>query len=392
MKVLHTADWHAGRTLHGRDRTPDIRDALYDLVEQALAEEVDAVLIAGDLFDMPTPSAAAERVVYNTLHALALEGIPIALIAGNHDSPDRIEALRPTLSLGGVYAFGVARTAGDGGAATIATRAGDLHIAALPFVSHRRLVRSAHLLDLGEVEQRMVYQDGMRTLIRNLAGALPTGAGPRILLAHGTMDGATLSSEYVFHSHEAYALPASVIPESIDYAALGHIHVPQGIADLPDTRGRYPGSLVQLDFGEDDGVRGPLLVTFNGAGAVERVRTLPIAARRPLLTETVTLDTLDTWASGRESGSAWVRLRIISPEPRPGIKERILRAHPDVIIVDLVLPEHERPEPVRIDLGRMDMERAFFEYHVDQRGREPTPALATAFKRVLDATTPTEAA
>ncbi len=390
MRILHTADWHAGRTLHGRSRTEEVRASLAALADIA-CESADVVLVSGDLYDSPTPSAEAEQAVYEFFHTLATEGVPAVVIAGNHDSPDRIDAVANVLALARVHAIGTPRTRSKGGRTTIATRAGDLQVATLPFISHRRLIRSQHLLGLGDDGQRVTYQEGMRTLFANLTAGMDLSV-PSVFMFHGTMDGATLSSEYTFHSVDAYAVPGDLIPPWITYAALGHIHVPQPVAGMDSDRARYPGSLIQLDFGDAGYPRGALMVTIDDL-LVQSVEPIHLTNARPLIVADVTPDTVAEWTTDyRTPGAAYVKLRVHLPEPRPGMKERLHREGPDVIAVDFILPEHERPEPVRIDAGEVDFERAFREYMVDQRGAEPSPDLAAAFQRVDHATTPKESA
>ena len=93
MRILHTADWHAGRVLRGVDRTPEIAQALGEILEIAQSERVDLILVAGDLFDTPNPSADAERAVYEFFLRSGQLGIPSVVIAGNHDSPQRLESV-----------------------------------------------------------------------------------------------------------------------------------------------------------------------------------------------------------------------------------------------------------------------------------------------------------
>ena len=93
MRLIHTADWHLGRRLKGVDRTPEIAAALEQLLSQAKSLQVDAVLIAGDIFDVPNPTAAAERVAYHFFCELEKANIPAVAIAGNHDSSFRIDSI-----------------------------------------------------------------------------------------------------------------------------------------------------------------------------------------------------------------------------------------------------------------------------------------------------------
>jgi DNA repair protein SbcD/Mre11 len=109
MRLLHTADWHAGRNLRGLDRTPEIRDALKEILGIAVSEKVDAVLVAGDVFDTPNPSAEAEAAVYDFFLELGAKGIPSVVIAGNHDSAHRLESVAGLLSRVRAHVLGQVR-------------------------------------------------------------------------------------------------------------------------------------------------------------------------------------------------------------------------------------------------------------------------------------------
>ena len=93
MRFLHTADWHIGRTMRGRSRASEFHDVLAELVEIARAEAVDAILVAGDVWDSAAPPPEADRVVYEALRECISHGLQVVLLGGNHDSPRKLEAL-----------------------------------------------------------------------------------------------------------------------------------------------------------------------------------------------------------------------------------------------------------------------------------------------------------
>lgn len=96
MRVLHTSDWHLGRTLEGRPRLPEQEQFFDELVEIATGEKVQLILVAGDVFDTYNPSAEAEELFYDALERLADGGRrAVVAIAGNHDSPERLHAANP---------------------------------------------------------------------------------------------------------------------------------------------------------------------------------------------------------------------------------------------------------------------------------------------------------
>ena len=115
MRFLHTADWHVGKTLKGRSRLDEQEQVLREIVGIARAHEVDAVLVAGDLYDTAAPTADAQKLVNRTLLGLARDGVPVIAIAGNHDHAATIDAYRAFAEAAGITLVGTVRTADRGG-------------------------------------------------------------------------------------------------------------------------------------------------------------------------------------------------------------------------------------------------------------------------------------
>ena len=114
MKFLHTADWHVGKTLKGRDRLDEQRAVLAEIAAIAEANEVDAVLVAGDVYDLSAPSAPAQQLVVQTLLRMRRAGAEVIVIAGNHDHGPTFEAYRPLMGVAGITLAGSVRVTGQG--------------------------------------------------------------------------------------------------------------------------------------------------------------------------------------------------------------------------------------------------------------------------------------
>ena len=106
MRILHTADWHVGATLRGRSRADEHREVLAEIVAIAEERDVDLAIVAGDLFHHPAPGPESEQIVYEALLKLARDDRQVVLVAGNHDNPARVEAIRPLLGMAGIHAAG----------------------------------------------------------------------------------------------------------------------------------------------------------------------------------------------------------------------------------------------------------------------------------------------
>src|SRR5690606_41882483 len=170
MRILHTADWHAGRTLHGVDRTPEVRRALEEIAELAVSERADVIVVAGDVFDSRNPVAAAEEAVYDFFLRTGAAGIPSVVIAGNHDSPARLDAVARVLRLADVHAVGGFRPAGAGGLLTLEVGGERLEVGALPVLAERRGVDAGARMEGGVGGQRGTYPATVRARVDHPAG------------------------------------------------------------------------------------------------------------------------------------------------------------------------------------------------------------------------------
>ncbi len=383
MRILHTADWHAGRTLHGVDRTPEVRRALEEIAELAVSERADVIVVAGDVFDSRNPSAAAEEAVYDFFLRTSAAGIPSVVIAGNHDSPARLDAVARVLRLADVHAVGGFRPAGAGGLLTLEVGGERLKVGALPFLSERRMVDAEALMESDVGAQRDTYRAIMRKLVDNLAGGFDHGS-VNLLAMHTTFEGATLAnSEYAFHCTSSYTVPSTIVPDSANYVALGHIHKPQSVVGLPENKARYSGSLLQLDFGEVGDAKGVLLVEAS-PGKPSRVTTLPLSSGRPLRRVVVEEEELDARMAELERLDGWLKLVVRLGRPRPGLKERLQQHLPDLLVVEQQLPGDPDEELEPIDLKGLSLVDAYQAYLREERGLEETDALVDLFRALHD--------
>lgn len=260
MKFLHTADWHVGKTMRGASRADEHRAVLAEIAEIAGRESVDAVLVAGDLFETAAPAPESEHIVYEALLALAATGAEIVVIAGNHDNPRRLAAVAPLLELGRVHLATDVRRPDSGGVVDIAGTGQVLRVGTLPFVSQRSIVRAADLLDKDATQLSPKYAERMRRVIEVVTGFVgERDDAVEVVCAHAFVDGGTLGGgERSAHTIFEYAIPAAAFPNTLHYVALGHLHRAQTMpAGCPV---RYSGSPLQLDFGETADTKSVTLV------------------------------------------------------------------------------------------------------------------------------------
>ena len=384
MKLLHTSDWHVGKTIRGHSRADEHRAVLAEIVGLAAKYDVDLVLVAGDLFETASPSAEAEAIVYRALLELASTGAEVAVIAGNHDNGRKLAAVAPVFEAAGrVRVVAEPLRPDDGGVCHLRTDAGeDVRLAMLPFVSQRGIVRAKDLMDSQAYENAQAYSDRMRLVI----DALAEGFGPdtvNILMAHAFVHGGRLGGgERAAHFIDEYALSAQAFPASAGYAALGHVHRPQRIAG--PGRIHYCGSPLQLDFGEEQQRKQVNLVEIE-PGLPPVVEPLPLSSGRVLRTVSGTLEELRE-ESEALSDEPW--LRVVVREPRRAgladdVREMLGEGVVDVRVEDSSRPVTGRPSRA----GKSAVE--LFDDFLGERNIGDD-RIRAGFKRLLEAEHATE--
>ena len=190
MKILHTSDWHVGKVLKGRDRHDEHSAVLASIVAAARAEDVDVVLVAGDLFETAAPTAKAQGLVMRSLLALREDGRQVVVIGGNHDNQALLDALyRPALAELGPHVLGAPRRPESGGLLRLRTRGREMiSVAALPFLSRRHAVRAAEVLLHEAAEHGLDYARHVADIVALLTRGF-TPDTVNVIMAHGTVLG-----------------------------------------------------------------------------------------------------------------------------------------------------------------------------------------------------------
>lgn len=300
MRLLHTADWHIGQTLNGWSREAEHRAFLGQLGDLIVQHEIDALIVAGDVFDGINPSGDALHMLYSALAGFRQRrpGLTTVMIAGNHDPAGRLEAPEAVLREIGVHVAGTLhRRAGrvEIERHLVALHDGEgvarAHVLAIPFLRAADLP-GLSLADGGEGGSPIVAATAR--LHAELADAAVAVAGglPIIVTGHLHCAGGTQSegAERRILIGGEHAVPPETYPAAFVYVALGHLHRPQ---DLAGGRVRYCGSpfpLSQVEIGYNHGVT---LLELDGS----RVTTTHLPLARPVpclrLPETGTLDPSD---------------------------------------------------------------------------------------------------
>jgi exonuclease SbcD len=342
MRILHTADWHVGKTLKGRARLDEQEAVLREIVGLARAHEVDVVLVAGDLYDTAAPSASAQQLVVRTLLGLARDGAQVVAIAGNHDHGPMLDAYRPLASAAGITLVGSVRTAADGGLIELTARSTGERatVAVLPFLSQRYAVGAAELVTRTPAEHTGAYDQQLRDILAALAAGFRDDA-VNLVTAHLTViDGVLGGGERTAQSIFEYAVPATIFPVDAHYVALGHLHRRQRMAAGCPVH--YSGAPLAVDFGEQENTPAVLLVEA-APGTPAHVTDLPITTARRLRTVRGTVAELAELAPAL--GADWLRVRVCEPA-RAGLRDEVTAVLPNALEVRID-PEFAAPLDVR---------------------------------------------
>jgi exonuclease SbcD len=331
MKILHTSDWHLGRPLYGRKRYAEFTaflDWLAGVIEQ---EQVNALVVAGDIFDNTTPSNRAQELYYGFLHRISQLACcrHVIIVAGNHDSPSFLDAPKPLLKVLNVHVIGDLPEDPADEVIVLRDARGEPEaiVCAVPYLHDRdlRTVEAGETIEAKNAKLaegiRQHYEMVCRIAepLRREAGAIPIIATGHLFTAGGTtVEGDGVRELYI---GSLAHVEAQIFPPAIDYLALGHLHVPQTVGAMP-TR-RYSGSPIPMGYGEARQHKIVLLADFTGHQAA--VQELSVPCFQQLERIQGPLETiLDRIAALRRAEStAWLEVEYIGTVPVPDLREQI---------------------------------------------------------------------
>jgi exonuclease SbcD len=270
MRLLHTSDWHIGRSLHGTDLLAEQETVLSGLAEVVAGESVDVVLVAGDVYDRAVPSADATGVLDRVLMRLRDAGAAVVLTPGNHDSARRLGFGAGLMARSGVHVRAVTPALDEPVLFTDAY--GEVAVYGLPYLEPEV---ARHELGLSEGRS---HEAVLAAAMDRVRGDLFLRPGARsVVLAHAFVGGGVPSdSERDICVGGVDLVPAAVF-DDVDYVALGHLHRPQTLSD----RIRYSGSPLAYSFGEAGQHKQAWLVDLDGDG-LAAVRAVPLPTPRRL--------------------------------------------------------------------------------------------------------------
>lgn len=344
MRLLHTSDWHLGQTLHNFERGYEHQHFLDWLLDTIVAEQADALLVAGDVFDNANPSAASQKQLYTFLQQARQRApkLNLIVIAGNHDSPGRLEAPGPLLAAHGIHAIGHVQRDGDGridiGRMVLPLAGADGQVAAwclaIPFLRPGDVPRIERQDGVEQDPATDPYLAGIALLYRQALDVALARRQPGqaiIAMGHCHMVGGAMSndSERRIVVGGTEMLPSGIFDSTIAYAALGHLHLAQTVGQQEHIR--YCGSPIPLSFAEVAYRHQILRIDLDGESvAAVTPLTVPRAVQllrvpsRPapvdvVLAELAALDLPDL----PPDAQPFLEVRVLLDAPQPGLRARI---------------------------------------------------------------------
>jgi len=400
MKILHTADWHLGKRLDRYMRLDEQRDVLDELIARADELEIDVVIVAGDLFDSFNPSSEAIELLYKSLKRLSKNGSrPVVAIAGNHDSPDRIDA--PDVlarECGIVFAGyphvhvrsgplcnGIYITKSEPGFIELQLPAYSypLRLLLTPYANEYRMKTFLGVTD-GEGEMRTVLQQHWQRLVDKYCDE----EGVNIMAAHlfvmkkgEAPPEEPVDEKPILHIGGAQAIYSENIPPQLQYVALGHLHRYQEI-DKERMPIVYSSSLLSYSFSEAGQEKYVVLVNAEPGRAIAMERIAIQTGKRLYRQRFEELEEALGWL--RTHPDSWVELTMVSDDfMNTEDRKALLQAHDGIVtIIPEIRNKNERTsEGSRIDLSQ-SIDELFVQYFMFKNGQQPNDELLTLFKEI----------
>ncbi|HJQ44277.1 MAG TPA: exonuclease SbcCD subunit D [Jatrophihabitantaceae bacterium] len=364
MRLIHTSDWHLGRSLHGEPLVQHQRAFLRWLAELAVDRDADVVVVAGDVYDRAVPPPDAVELLDEALSAFAAAGIAVLLTSGNHDSAIRLGFGRALSASAGVHLR--TRVAELDSPVVLSDDAGDVAVYGIPY-----LLPDAAMAELGAERSHTSVLRAAVDRIRT--DAARRGITRTVVAAHAFVTGGVASdSERDIRVGGIGDTPAAVF-DGITYTALGHLHGPQQVAPTV----RYSGSPLAFSFSERDQRKSVSVVDIDAEGIVT-VETVPVPVPRPLREVRGRIDDLVSRAEGElaELADAWVRVVLTDPSRPLAPMERLRERWPHTLVLEFE-PDGRLPDATN-DLARL-------------AGASDPIEICAAFVEWVDSTRPSKA-
>ncbi|TCS84205.1 exodeoxyribonuclease I subunit D [Tepidibacillus fermentans] len=398
MRVLHTADWHLGKMLEGRDRQQEQIEVMEEICKIAEDEKIDLVLIAGDIYQSVNPPAWAEQLFYETIHRLSNYGRRgVVVISGNHDHPERIRAAHPLADKQGIYLFGLPvdqvqatlLKGTDKQIRVIQSGVGWFELYhptidekvimfTLPYPSEARLKQLlSEQADLREI--RSSYSNFIRNWFSSLK-SFNRDSSISIAMSHLFVQGGLATdSEVEIQVGGAYTVDPAHLPDYVQYIALGHLHRPQNVKGA-STFTRYAGSPLAYSFSEANHKKSVTIVDLKPREKAEYYEIF-LSSGKPLIQKTIQggVSELENWLHHEANQPLWIDLTLHVEHPL-SIEEiqRIRKMHEGLIHIKVITPESKQAMN-RLENYSKDPRELFERFYQQKMGAAPRKEVVDLF-------------
>jgi exonuclease SbcD len=405
MRILHTADWHFGRTLEGRDRREEQTAFIDELCRIVEEREVDLVLIAGDVYDSVNPPAWAEELFYDALERLSAGGKRgVVVIAGNHDQPERVRAAAPLAYKHGVILLGLPKEtpfvseAPTGEERVRIIEAGpswfelsipgvEHHavVIALPYPSESRL-KELISESFTQEEMQQAYSERIARLLNEYAQKFRDDTVNLVTSHLFVMGGIESESERPIQIGGALTVSPTAFPKHAHYVALGHLHRLQKLGEAPLIR--YSGSPLAYSFSEAGQSKAVVIVDVV-PGQPVREEIVYLTSGRPLARWKATegIAQVERWLAEERDKGSWIELELhVSDAIDPAEFQRIRKLSDDFVKIQRVLVRGEQErvdEPAAGKREELGPEQLFRRFYERKRGVAPDERVVELFSRLM---------
>ncbi|WP_321329905.1 exonuclease subunit SbcD [uncultured Ilyobacter sp.] len=390
MKILHTSDWHLGKKLEGYSRISEQEKFMENLVRIAEGEEVDMVLVAGDIYDVPNPPSDAERLFYRGVKKLSDGGKrPVVIIPGNHDSADRLAASNPlSREMGiiifekpfekketGVYGEYKVVSSVKGGV-EIDISGKRVYIYALPYPGEKSL--GEKFTGSEDTKKQISYSKRIGEILQEGINEKPKGV-PGVIMTHIFLTGSSGDGdERSIELGGSMAVNLRDLPDA-DYIALGHIH---RAMYFEKKRAVYSGSPIEYRVSENRYPKKVYTAVLNGELDTE-IKGIEVENYKPI--KRYCIDGIEKAIEKSESlqgKEEWIYLEIDTDRPLDSSEVRAIKANKNVIeIIPKVRWETNNSFEIN-EYTPENITKAFKNFYKKNRNTEPSKEIMEVFMKI----------
>ncbi|SPZ49207.1 Nuclease sbcCD subunit D [Sarcina ventriculi] len=397
MRILHTADWHLGKSLEKRSRIDEQKKFLDDFIEIAKENDIDLVIIAGDIYDSSNPPAIAEKMFYDTLKKISDNGKRLILIiAGNHDNPERLVASAPLAREHGIIMIGTLKTIIDTGNygrhKIINSGEGFIEveingekavILTVPYLSEKRLNEVLYK-DMDSDEERIKsYSDRVFSLFDSLKDNYREDT-INLLVSHlfamGSEEG---GSERSIQLGGSYIVNCECFPKEAQYIALGHVHKPQLVPGT-NKKARYSGSPIHYNKKEVSYNKKCFVVDVK-ANEEANVKEVYFKVYKPIeIWKCENFDDALLKCEENKDRECWVYLEIkVDRYMREDEIKKLKELKKDILEITPIIENIHRDDESAISLSEKSFEELFIDFYKKERMGEPDKEIIDLFLNLV---------